>query len=214
MSVKHSIVAASTMLVVLTACVNPCEQRVYTPDSLFAYIETGKTEKAKARYEQGESVYDECLGSLYHAAARTENQGTINFVKSLPIDLEYENSSGYTAVFVASGELLQYLIEKGADIHHVAKDGKTAVQLKLDYALWSQNESDFNRHMNDLECLIKAGCDLNKQMEGQTVLDTLVERSISPKQVMLGHNVSRYHANASKAYDILRNMGAKTGAEL
>ena len=117
-------------------------------------------------------------------------------------------------MFVASGELLQYLIEKGADIHHVAKDGKTAVQLKLDYALWSQNESDFNRHMNDLECLIKAGCDLNKQMEGQTVLDTLVERSISQKQVMLGHNVSRYHANASKAYDILRNMGAKTGAEL
>jgi len=45
----------------------------------------------------------------------------------LNLDIEYADSYGNTAIFETSGEVLQNLLQKGANVHHRNHEGETAL---------------------------------------------------------------------------------------
>lgn len=168
---------------------------------------------ARLRYNQGESPYDRCSGSLYHALRGVKDKETIRFVEELNLDIEYEDSYGDTAIFETSGEVLQHLLQKGANVHHRNHEGETALFSQAALAVWSINDDDLKQRMENIKLLIESGSDINAKVKGKTILDDIIERNPSKKSLLLGHDVALNLSNRSKLYTFLRQLGAKTNSE-
>lgn len=192
---KNLIITSTSFAILLSSCVTPCSQRVYKQGDLFSCVESGNVDKARLLYAQGESIYDECRGSLYHALSRNYDKDTFLFVKNLPINMEYEDSSGNTAIFVASGNVLRHLLEEGSNVNHTNKSGETAFLYQMNCALWSENELMLQERLNNLDMLIGYGYRLNENNRGHNTLEELDAIIFSSKLHLLGHNPDKFYEN-------------------
>lgn len=199
---------------ILSSCLNPCEQRIIDKHDIFNSIHNGDIDRAQVLYEQGAPLYDKCAGSLYHALNNVENIDAIKFVEKLPIDIEYEDSHGNTAIYVTSGKVLRRLLQKGANVHHVNRKGETALFYQAACAIWSKNEIELRKRLGNIRTLVKHGSNVNAKVDGKTILDVIANESIPPKIILLGHDISLVLHNRSKIYDFMHNLGAKTNEGL
>lgn len=202
------------LLSFLSSCLNPCSQKIIDKHDIFHSVHDGDIARAQALYEQGVPIYDRCIGSLYHALRGVENVDIIKFVENLSVDIEYEDSYGNTAIYVISGKVLWHLLQKGSNVHHINNKGETPLFHQAISAIWSKDEMDLRKRLGNIRTLAKFGSDVNVKVDGETILDVIVNESIPSKMILLGHDTSLFLYNRSKIYDFMHNLGAKTSAEL
>jgi len=151
---------------------------------------------------------------LYHALRGVKDKETIRFVEGLNLDIEYEDSYGETAIFETSGEVLQHLLQKGANVHHRNHEGETALSYQAAVAVWSKDDDALKERMENIKLLLESGSDINAKVKGKTILDEIIGRKPPKKSILLGRDLALNLSNRSKLYIFLRQLGAKTSWEL
>ncbi len=205
--------ACLALVVIMPSCLDPCGRRIIDEQGIYSCIQHGDAMHARLRYNQGEPPYDRCNGSLYHALRGVKDKETIRFVEELQLDIEYEDSYGNTAIFETSGEVLQRLLQKGANVHHRNNEGETALFCQATYAICSRSSDELEQRMENIKILIGGGSEINAKVNGKTILDDIIEGKLSKKSILLGCDVALKLSNRSKIYTFLCQCEAKTSWE-
>lgn len=183
--------------------------------------------QAKALIQQGAPLYDRCYGSLWHAIseapARMKDPGhliskeTIDFVDSLHLDVNHEDKNGATALFRyhCTKEILERLLQRGADINHRRDDDHTALTSLYDKFFLSYDcghrdkidDEEWAKYCKRLDLLIEHGADINILVKGKTMLEHLQE-PLDPFFAMKGYIPERYRASRQRIIDYLSSRSA------
>lgn len=187
-----------------------CGRRVaHAGDDLFFCVKKGDTARVRELMAQGQSPYDRCDGSLYHALGTTTDKHMSDYVLSLPLDIEYETAYGTTAIYVVSGDVLEQLLKKGANPNHLDDDGRTAFDSHVAAAVMAANEEELQKQFNDLDLLIRYGYDINSARNRESLEDTLFNDGDVRKKLLCGVDMSRFYSNKARLIHFLRGRGVR-----
>ena len=187
-----------------------CGRRVaHAGDDLFLCVKKGDTARVRELMAQGQSPYDRCDGSLYHALGTTTDKHMSDYVLSLPLDIEYETAYGTTAIFVVSGDVLEQLLKKGANPNHLDDNGRTAFDSHVAAAVMAANEEELQKQFNDLDLLIRYGYDINSARNQESLEDTLFNDGDVRKKLLCGVDMSRFYSNKARLINFLRGRGVR-----
>lgn len=213
---------AAIICMVCSSC-DPCRNPDPNHKKLRSAVYNNNVALAKDLIQRGVSPYDRCYGSLWHVIANNRatlfsneratpiSKEMIDYVDSLGLDVNYENSSGATALFSyhCTKEILERMLQRGADINHRQKNGHTALTSLYRHLFSDYNglkEEEWATYCRRLDLLISHGADMNILVNGKTMLDYLQEPLDPYFSRKLALDSERYRASRQRIMEYLYSI--------